>query len=74
MENEIYQTNSDYTMQQIEELEAWFDEHIGTEIEITSDVDNQQCYLMCFDMNIREVNRARNFENKFRKKGNMSHE
>ena len=64
METEIYQTYYDYTFEQIEAIEGWCDDNIGTETEISDGGDGH--YLMAFDLTIREVQKFRDFENMFR--------
>ena len=64
MESEIYQTHFDYTLNQIEEIEGWCDDKLGTETEISD--GGEGYYLMAFDLTMREVQKFRDFENMFR--------
>ena len=65
MEDQIYQTDSDYNYDQICEVEQWFERNIGTELERT-EVEPDIFYLMAFNMTKREVNKSRIFELQYR--------
>ena len=49
------------THTKIREFEDWFDKYIGTEIELNDNGDGW--YAMCFDLNMREVDKCRKWEN-----------
>ena len=62
---EVYETCDDYKPNQLEEIENWLDDNIGTEYETNED------YIMVFDLNTKEVSQLMKFENEFRKKYRM---
>lgn len=64
MEDEIYETDGDYSHEQITRVEQWFDRNIGTDTDINNCDDTY--YLMCYDMTPSEVTKATAFELRFR--------
>jgi hypothetical protein len=64
MEDQIYETEDNYTLEQIVKIEKWFSDEIGTEYErneSASGLDNQY-YLLMFDLTHSEVIKIRNAE------------
>ena len=66
MEDQVYETDSDYTLKQIKSFSSWCDREIGTEYEL-NDVGANEHYLMIFDLTHKEVDKIRGFELYFRK-------
>ena len=61
MEDQIYMTDN-MTHKKIKEFEEWFDKYIGTEIEV-EDFGENEWSATCFDLNMSEVKKCRNWEN-----------
>jgi len=64
MEDQMYQTDADYSFEEITRIEQWFDRTIGTESEISE--NEGRYYFMGFEMNHQEVEKMRAFELRFR--------
>lgn len=67
MEDQIFETSDDYSLNQIKSFESWLDREIGTETELNESASEQpEYYLMVFDLTHGEVSKIRGFENYFR--------
>ena len=71
----VYVTDSDYTGQHINAVEAWLDAIIGTEYERFDDEDEtgQTFGVTVFDVNDKEMGILRAFELQFRKDLTKTH-
>ncbi len=69
MSEEVYQTDDDYSVLQINEICQWFDKEIGTEYEISDSgyIDGAK-YAIIVDLTMNEVKKIREFEISYRKK------
>ena len=69
MESEIYETDDDYTYNQMKEFIDWFDKEIGTESERSESASGEpnQYYCMFFDLIPKEVVQVSNKELELRK-------
>lgn len=67
---ELYETDDDYNICQIQEFEVFLDNNIGTEYE-RNDCGGEKCfYLIIFDLTQQEVCKIMKFETELRKKEN----
>ena len=65
MEDKIYETQV-MSNSKVRKFIKWFDEEIGTENERNED-DESTSYVVCFDLNMEEVKKCREYENKLEK-------
>lgn len=58
----VYETEL-MTPEELEDFVEFFDRNIGTDYEINDDPDgSDKSYVMCFDMDIAELEMIRNYE------------
>lgn len=60
----MYETNDDYTSNEITEFEDWFSEEIGTDYELNDSASGMpdEFYIVFFDLEGEEVNDIRTKE------------
>ena len=68
MEDQVYETDDDYSLAEIKKFEEWFDRIVGTDYERNESASGEpdQYYLMCFEMTPKEVEKMRAYELRFR--------
>lgn len=69
---EVYETEDDYSMVQINQIISWFNGNIGTDYEFNPSASGliDQYYIMFFDLTHKEVDKIGIFELKFREAHN----
>ena len=65
---DIYETDDDYSLEQIQIIEKFLDDNIGTEYE-RNECPMENCYyVLVFEITQEEVDKIREFEIEFRKR------
>lgn len=63
---EAYESDDDYTYNQMNKIKTWFNNNIGTDYEVNPSDD--EYYIVFFDLTKREVTKLAKFEFEFRKR------
>ena len=71
---QMYETDDDYSLDEIKEFEDWFDETIGTEYERNESAsgNENEFYLILCDLTRKEVDMCMQYENQIKKEKNAN--